>query len=446
MMVVIGRAGAHTARAALSQRRGLTVFKYLECSHHARWAAPALLGSVLFATTVAAGGFHSQYQSATAAGTAFAGASARADDASFFLYNPAVISALEGRQTYIDARAFAPSVEIASSRALSPLGAAVTGDSGNIARNALAAGSVTVVPIMRGLNFGIGSSAPFATDVETRSQWGGQYHLLRSYMVGLTVNGALSWQATPWLALAGGVQVQRMENRFENLAVVPLSGGSLVEAPAYLKGTGWAAGPIAGLVLTPTRDTRIGLAWKSGLTHRMDGTAGAPAAGVPVERLHYDLDLPPSISIGLEQRLSPSWRLFAEWSRVDWTRFKGFDISFASGRPDEHRPINWQATWLAGLGVGYQLTKRTEITSGLSYDTSASRDGSGSTLSPDANKILLGFGINHDAPGIGRLSFSYGHLWLRDAPVKASSAASGQLDGTLAGQMHTAGVGYTVKW
>lgn len=415
-------------------------------SRYARSVAAVLFSWAGFAAPVAAGGFHSQYQSATAAGTAFAGASARADDASFFLYNPATISALDGRQTYIDARAFAPGVEIQPSRATSPLGAPVTGDSGNIARNALAAGSVTVIPIARGLNFGLGSSVPFATDVETRSQWGGQYQLLRSYMVGLNVSGALSWQATPWLALAGGVQVQRMENRFENLAVIPLGGGTLVEAPAYLKGTGWAAGPIAGLVVTPTRDTRIGLAWKSGLTHRMDGTAGAPVAAVPVERLRYDLDLPPSISIGLEQRLSPSWRLFAEWQRVDWSRFKGFDISFASGRPDEHRPIDWQATWLAGVGIGYQLTARTEITSGLSYDTGASRDGSGSTLSPDANKILLGLGVNHDAPGIGRLSVSYGHLWLREAPVKASSAVSGQLDGTLAGQMHTAGVGYTVKW
>ena len=59
-----------------------------------------------------AGGFYSPYQSATGMATAFAGASARSDDASFFLYNPATVSGLDGTQSYVDLRGFAPTAQI----------------------------------------------------------------------------------------------------------------------------------------------------------------------------------------------------------------------------------------------------------------------------------------------------------------------------------------------
>lgn len=408
----------------------------------------ALAAPLGLTSNAQAGGFHSPYQSITAIGTAFAGATARSDDASFFFYNPASISGLSGAQTFIDVRGFTPSVRIEPSRGTSPLGNSVLedGGSGNLARNAVAAGSVTAIPLGRQLMLGFGSSAPFATDVETRNEWAGRYHLMRSYMVGLNATGALSWQATPWLALAAGVQVQRMDNRFENLAVIPQEQAQPAQALAYMKGTGWATGAVAGLMVTPAPGTRLGVSWRSALTHRIEGTAGAQLSGIPVEHVRYDLDLPQTLSIGLEQRLAHGWRLFAEWQTVDWSRFKGFDISFASGRPDEVRPIDWKDTSLAAVGFGYRLLPATEITAGLSYDTGASRNGSGSTLSPDANKVLAGLGVIHDAPGIGRISLSYGHLFLLDAPVKASSLASGSLDGTLKGRMDMFGVGYTLKW
>lgn len=414
----------------------------------ARWGFGVAGMTIVGLTPAAAGGFYSPYQSATAIGTAFAGATARSDDAGFFFYNPATISALDGAQSWTDARAFLPSVRIEPSDVRSPLGAAITGDgtSGNILRNALAAGGVTVVPVAPGLMLGIGTSAPFATDVETETNWAGRYHLLRSYMVGLNATAAVSWQASHWLAVSAGAQAQWMENRFTNIAVIPQGQGVPAVAQAYLKGTGWATGAVAGIVLTPSANTRIGVSWRSALTHRIEGTAGANLSGIAVEQVRYDLELPQTVSVGVEQRLTPRLRVFAEWQRAEWSRFKGFDISFASGRPNERRPVEWQNTWLGALGVGYRVLPGTELTAGVNYDTGASRNGSGSTLSPDANKLLVGIGIIHDEPGIGRVSFSYGHLFIDPAAVKADSPSSGLLNGSLKGQIDMFGIGYTLKW
>lgn len=413
------------------------------------FAIAALFGSTLLAgATAVAGGFHSPYQSTTAIGSAFAGASARSDDAGFFLYNPASIAKVTSAQSFVDVRAFFADVRITANEAVSPLGTPLLaeGDSGNLMSPALAPGSVSVVPLAHGVVLGLGSSAPFATDAETRSSWAGRFHLQKSYMVGTSMTGAISWQATPSLALAGGVQIQRMENQFANSAVVPLGGGVFASTGAFLEATSWGAGAVAGLLWTPTEGSHIGLSWRSAMTHRMKGRTGAALAGLPIEHVRYDLDLPHHVTLGLEQRLDHRWRLFAEWQWTGWQRFQGFEFSFTSGRPQERRQIAWENTWLAALGVGYRISSETEVTLGIALDKGASKDGSGSTLSPDSDKIIAGIGIIQDVPGIGRFSLSYGRLMLEPGPVKASNPASGTLEGRLSGHVDMIGAGYTYNW
>ena len=199
-------------------------------------------------------------------------------------------------------------------------------------------------------------------------------------------------------------------------------------------------------MLTPLQGTRVGLSWRSALTHRMRGETGAQLAGIAVEKVSYDLDLPHTASLGVEQRLGSDWRLFAEWQWAGWSRFKGFDFSFASGRANELRPVDWRDTSTLAIGLGYRLLASTEVTVGAALDKGAARAGSGTTLSPDSNKLLLGAGLLHDAAGLGRLSLSYGLLLLDDGAVKASNLASGTLEGKLVGRMHMLGLGYTYEW
>jgi len=93
--------------------------------------------------TAQAGGFHSPYHSASAIGTAFAGASVRDDDLGFFLYNPATAARIKQAQTWSDARAFFPEGTIEPSSASTALGADITADGGSgiIAGRTLAVGS-----------------------------------------------------------------------------------------------------------------------------------------------------------------------------------------------------------------------------------------------------------------------------------------------------------------
>jgi long-subunit fatty acid transport protein len=101
------------------------------------------------------------------------------------------------------------------------------------------------------------------------------------------------------------------------------------------------------------------------------------------------------------------------------------DISFAAGRPNQLSAIEWRDTWMAAIGFGYKVTAATELTAGMSDDTRASTDGSGTTLSPDGEKILIGLGLVHQFPGASKGSLSYGHLFFMDAPYLPPAPATG---------------------
>jgi long-chain fatty acid transport protein len=415
-------------------------------------AAVRLVAFVLLASGCApsatAGGFYSPYQTATAIGTAFAGASVRSDNPGFFLFNPALAASFSARETYFDIRGFAPQAAISVSRATSAFGTPLAdgGPSGNLATNALAPGAVTMIPLAPGLTLGFGGSTPFATAVKTRPYWAGRFQLQEARMVGLRQNVALGWQASPWLAFGVGVQVERLETRFFNSALIPVGPGAAVETSIRMKGESWRVGAIAGLVITPVDGTRIGLSWRSGMPHRVSGNIVASLPGIQPELVRYTVRLPQVATLGLEQKFGEGLRLFGEAQWIDWSQFKGFRISFPSGRPDEIRQIRWRDTYLLAAGLGYKVQPATEITGGVSLETAASINSSGTTLSTDARQMTFGLGLSHQITHWGTLSLSYARVVVDPAKVKAQSLASGTLEGKLNARLNVVGLGFSARW
>ncbi len=380
-----------------------------------------------------AGGFYAPYQSGQAIGTALAGASARSDDASFFFFNPATIAGLESANVTIEGRIFLPNIRINTQRAVSPLGLDITtaGDSGDMSDVVGAPGGFAAIPLAKNLWLGVGASGHFAVDIEADPNWAGRFQLLRTDMVGVNFSSALAWQVTDWLAIAGGVQVQKFRGEFEKSELIPVGPFFVAEARGFLEGEDWGVGGIAGIVLTPTETTRIGVGYRSQITHRLEGTAGAalPGIRIPDDGASFDVDLPDIVSVGLEQRIGSSLRLFAEGQWVGWSRFKGFDISFTSGRPNELREQDWDDTWMAAIGFGYMLYPGTELTAGVHYDTAVT-DGGVNTLSPDGNRTMVALGLNQRITDRGMLSLYYAHVFFEDVPIDIAQPRSGTFEGT----------------
>lgn len=408
--------------------------------------APAVASVLASATPATAGGFYAPYQSGLAIGSAVAGCSARSDDAGFFFCNPATITGLDGATATIEARGYVPSIRIDAKNATSPLGADLTsaGSSGEMTTPLGAPGGFAALPITRNLWLGIGVSGHFAVDIEADPGWAGRFQLLKSDMRGINLSSALAWRVANWLTIAAGVQAQRFSVALEKSELIPTMFGP-VEARGYLRGSDWALGGVAGVLLTPLPGTRIGIGYKSPLTHDVRGTAGAELPGLPADGARFDVALPEIVSAGIEQRVTPTVRLFGEVQWVNWSRFKGFDISFASGRPNELRPQVWEDTWMGAIGLGWTVLPGTEITAGVHYDTPVTKGGT-NTLSPDGARTMIAAGINQRVGERGMVSVYYGHVLFEDAPVNAASLTSGTLTGTFKGSLDLFGASLKLTW
>jgi long-chain fatty acid transport protein len=373
-------------------------------------------------------------------GTALAGCSARSDDASFFFCNPATISGLDGPNLTLDARLFAPSVRIDSNAASSPLGTNITaaGGSGEMASPVIVPSGFAAIPIAQSLWLGLGVTGPFGLKLDAQPAWAGRFQLSDVDMKGFNLSSALAWRVTPWLTLAGGIQAQQFSAEFEQSRIIPTPFGPL-EARGFLTGKDWAFGAIAGLLLTPTESTRIGVGYRSALSLRMRGDAGVEFPGVPVDSASFDVNLPDVVSLGIEQRLNPAVRLFAEANWVNWSRFKGLDIAFGSGRPHELRPQSWRDTWMVAGGLGYMLRPGTELTAGVHYDTAVSAGG-GNTLSPDGARIALAIGLSQKISDMVAISAHYAHIFIDDVQIAAASPTSGTFNGVYKASLNTVGL------
>lgn len=387
-------------------------------------------GSAAFAGAGAdaavAGGFYSPFQSGPAIAASLAGASARGDDASFFYYNPASIAGAQRQEAALDARVYWPNVNVSVTHATSPVGVDITtsGNSGEVAGPTLGAASFAVMPIAPGLTLGLSGTSPFGETANLDLGWAGRFQAIHTEIRSINLTAALAYQVTPWLAVAAGPQLELLKTDFTAATLVPQADGSLVEGRGFLNGHDWAWGGVAGIVLTPFEGTRIGLSYRSNLTHELEGHAGVYLAGVARDSATYDFDLPEVVSSGLEQRLTPSLRVFAEVEWVRWSRFKGFDVSFGSGRPNAISLVEWDDTWIGALGFGWKVKPNLEVTAGVNIDTPVA-DGSSDSLAPDSKRLMVGLGVNGDLGNGQVLSLHYGRVMFEDVAIDLTDPTRG---------------------
>ena len=81
----------------------------------------------------------------------------------------------------------------------------------------------------------------------------------------INLNPSIAWKLSEELSIGAGLNVQRMEATLSN-RISPLAPDSLAKIEA--SGYGW--GYNLGLLWQPGKDTRIGLAWRSGVEHTLD--------------------------------------------------------------------------------------------------------------------------------------------------------------------------------
>ena len=409
----------------------------------------ALVGS-LAGGEVRAAGYALKEQSTTAQGTAFAGATASATDASYMFFNPAALGWVErveliGLVTYA-----APKLKLERSSASTILGTPIGGSTRDedIGENALIPAFYAALPLPVGLRAGLGVNVPFGLETNYARGWVGRYHGVKSELITLNINPALAWRPVPWLAAGAGFQAQYADGTLTNavdFGTIGAAAGIPGAVPggqdgfARLEGDDWAYGWNAGVIVEPLPGTRFGVAYRSKLDHTLKGdvdfsrdqsgvadTIRALTGAFADTDASVGLETPASLSIGLHHDLTERVAVMAEAQWTDWSVFNELRIQFANpAQPDSVTDEDWHDAWFFALGTTFRATEALTLRAGVAYDQSPVNGRYRTPRIPDGDRYWVSLGAGWQAANWLDLDAAFTYIDLNDTRVRLAASDRG---------------------
>ena len=418
-------------------------------------------------SNVNASGFAIAENSASGMGSAFAGASAIAEDASTTYFNPAGLSKLKGSQMVFAGHIVSVSSPFTNNGStLNPAlgGGTLLGSNDDGSTTAFIPNFYYATELNDKWTFGLGITAPFGQASEYTDTWVGRYHATESEVTTLNINPSASYKVDDKLSVGFGVSVQYIEatlaNKLDSFAIcagILGAGPCAALGPAgnvnndsnqSLTGDDWSFGWNFGLLYDLNNETRLGLAYRSNVKHTLKGNvdftlnptlqtiiSGLPS---PLNGLFNDtgisagIDLPETLSLSLQHTVDSKWTILADVTWTKWSRFDKLEIDFSNPvQANSVTPENWENSLRYSLGVNYQADAKWIYRAGLALDETPIPTAEDMTPRiPDSDRIWLSFGFGYKMSDSFGIDVGYSHLFFDDMTINNTETS---FDHTLTG-------------
>ena len=394
------------------QHRSSTLARAVRLTTLAALAAPA---------SALAGGFSLNEQSASAMGTANAGAAANPENATTVLFNPAGMSQLSGTNISFGAAVLdidAEAKEGAEARRNLPGPAPIMADGtrgGDIADPAILPNLYLTHEVSESIDVGFGVHAPYGLAADYEDDFVGRYFADETELTAIAFTPSVSVSNGQGLSMGVGLNVIYAEGRltrYQDLAgriyqtaseQAQLGGASPQQADqiarqavsaaqdpyADIEGDDIAVTFRVGFLYELTDRTQLGLTAQTGTELNLKGDAeirNFPVPGQPgmsttlSEKVEVPLAIPESATFGIRHQLLDDVTILAGATYARWSRFEELDIysreggngqiSSISGDPITHVTEKWKNTWQFNLGSVWQATPQWALKAGYAWDES----------------------------------------------------------------------------
>lgn len=447
----------------------------------------AALALLPLALSVEAAGYRFGTQSAAAEGTANANG-AEAADASTLFANPAGITRLapgwnfSGVLDYLDAKARFTDAGSTISLPGSGLAArpiSTVGDTVDFTKPVVVPHAYLSYKASDTLAYGLGVFVPWGTKLNYRPDWGGRYNLQKVELQSLSINPNIAFKPRADLSLAAGLNLEYMDGKLRravpyasvyaagllNAAHQAAAGGApglalqlqqqaaqVFGDPSYdgsiaIKGKDWGLGFNLALLWEPLQGTRLGAAYRSGVSHKLKGSADWTQPGnLPASVLaavtaspyngvsaldHNDSDAslsvhtPESLSLHGFHQLTPSIAVMADFTWTRDSRLKQLRIDFANSTADSITAEHWKDSSKVSVGAQWRVMPELLLRTGFSKDRSPVPSATRSPALPDAHRTWYALGANWMLNDSASVDFSFGHVKLKDAAMEATDDGDG---------------------
>lgn len=458
--------------------------------HHLLRLAPVMLGLLVGAGAAEAAGYRFGTQSAAGEGTANAGA-AEGGDASTIFANPAgltrlgtglhvtsVIDYVNPTVKFTDAGS---SIALPGS-GLQPRPTATPGSTiANAADKAWVPHLYAVYKPTKDLAYGLGVFVPSGAKLDYGNDWGGRYNIRSVELKSLAINPNVAFKLNDNWSIAAGVTMEHMQGDLKR--AVPYAsayaagllraaaqasaaglnaladqlrqqalatfGSPAFDGEIHVEGKGWGIGGNVAVLYEHDDKTRFGVAWRSGIKHKLKGNAdwtqpatlpanvlavvlAAPFSDVTGARDHNDsgaslkVDTPDSVSFHGFKQLTPAFAIMADATWYKQSKLKQLRINFDNTTAPSITAEHWRDVWRFSFGTTYRIADSLLLRAGVAIDESpVSREHRGAAL-PDSNRTWYALGANYKLSEKTSIDLAFGYVKLADAAMSATDNGEGE--------------------
>lgn len=472
-----------------------------------------------------AGSFQLNEQSVSGLGSAYAGGAAQAEDASSIFFNPAGIALLDHGELQAGGQYLIPTARFHNdgSQLRAPgtpfNGERLTGiDSGDAGKDRLLPNFYLSQPLFRSpaygdLSIGFGLSVPFGLETDYDPTWVGRYIALRSKLTTLDLQPSIAYRFLDRFSVGANLDVQYASARFSHaidfgaigagvlnqsfFPVVPAgirpaverayAGAGFVpqgrDGVSELSADGWDLGFTVGGIFEYLKgdenpffqDGRIGISYRSGITHDLSGSAefrGVPALTAPGSPVQFPepaalqgvlhnqsvsarLDLPEIYHFSIYQRFLHQFALLGDIAWTRWSRLQQVPITFN----DPATQAQAAAQGLAGLNINYKdslryaigfewyASKCLTLRLGFAYDETPVRSAETRIPQiPDDNRYFVSGGLQFRPASWVAFDVAYAHLFVGNPSVDVTDAQGHNLRGSFDMSVDIVSASVTFLW
>ena len=406
-----------------------------------------------------AGGFSLIEHGASGLGNAYAGSAAVAADASTIYFNPAGMLQLDSIEINLAGHAIVPDTTLTDEGTTlnTALGGTPVSGSSSVTND-----DVTFIPnlyfnypINNDFSAGLSVDVPFGSGSDYGDQWFGRYTATESSISIIDVNPALAYRINDRLHVGGGISVQFANASLQNsvdsgavcFATAPdpavcvnagLTPGNLdVDSQAEIEGDSTAVGFNLGVMFIPADHTRIGVTFRSEVSHTLEGDAtfdNSPEFQALLDATmspafvsgggQVDVTTPAMAAISIAHTLQ-AYEPVELLADVLYTRWRSFDqilIEFDNpAQPDVLQIQDYDDAFRFSLGLNFQYSPKVILRTGVAFDQTPVRGPSRNTARiPDTDRTWLSFGLGYKASERISFDLGYTHIFLDDVAINNS--------------------------
>lgn len=351
-------------------------------------------------TTAHASGFYLQEQSVRGWGRANSGEVADQGPASLW-WNPAAVGWDEGNSASFGATGILPSgrVEDLGTRidrpGVDPVPVGGSPVQTDPVQKGILPASAGALRLADGLVLGLAISSPFSFTTDYDPDGWQRYSAIRTRLITLDVQPSIAFAPSDSLSIGAALNIEYADAFLSN-ALPNLAPGS-ADGRLRIDGKGIDIGFSAGVQLRPVDGVTLGLAYKSAIEHKPEGSVSITGLTGPLAARNIENDIvvtfstPWQLIMGGRFAVGERLTLNAQAVRFGWSKFERLEFSAPLSN---FIAQDYKDTWSFAVGADAALSDRLTLRGGVQFDATPTRDDRRDPRVPDADRVNYNVGAS----------------------------------------------------